>query len=262
MYLPQTAGGVSVRPASEQLDGQRSASECALRQGTTDDLPYLPRRRLAYGISRNVPSQNNATQPDLASRTTDADLPFVCGPGDLLMKLGVIDDWAGKTGTARMYRRSMHGMAGNDTRFQVVRYRKCKRQQCQQHQQEKVAVGADAVDDIGVGGQEPPSIPEGGMEMEPTHMGDDGGVDNISWAHPYAVGSPSFPQGWTSRGATNQGRESKEEVGGRVAGHSQREQLSINYVPCAVAAAVWTSISIAQDRSSRLAWKHAALLMR
>lgn len=38
------------------------------------------------------------------------------------------------------------------------------------------------------------------MEMEPTHMDGDGGMDDISWAHPYVVGSPSFPQGWTSRG--------------------------------------------------------------
>lgn len=88
-------------------------------------------------------------------------------------------------------------------------------------QKDAATVAASAVD-IGVGGQGPLGIPEGGMEMEPTHMGDDGGVDDISWVHPYAVGSPSFPQGWTSRGVMNQGRGSKEEVGESLNAAEQR----------------------------------------
>lgn len=65
------------------------------------------------------------------------------------------------------------------------------------------------------------------MEMEPTHMGNDGGVDNISWTYPYSVGSTSFPQGWTSRGATNQGRGSKEEVGESPDTASQQQQHTL-----------------------------------
>lgn len=68
------------------------------------------------------------------------------------------------------------------------------------------------------------------MEMEPTHMDDDGGMDDISWAHPYVIGSPSFPQGWTSRGC-NEPRKGIEGRSRRVVSLSNtrsKQQPSIS----------------------------------